>query len=98
MRVMITGGGTGGHTSPALAIIEELKNRDPRLEVQWVGCAGRIEDRVCASQSIPFRSVPVKGWPRGSKIKKLWAAMHLARGVLRSWFLLRKFKPQVVIA
>lgn len=97
MRVMITGGGTGGHTSPALAIIEELKNRDPRLEVQWVGCAGRIEERVCTAQSIPFRSVPVKGWPRGSKIKKLWAALHLGRGVIRSWFLLKKFKPQVVI-
>jgi UDP-N-acetylglucosamine--N-acetylmuramyl-(pentapeptide) pyrophosphoryl-undecaprenol N-acetylglucosamine transferase len=97
MRVMITGGGTGGHTSPALAIIEEIKNRDSRLEVQWAGCAGSIEERVCVAHSIPFRSVPVKGWPRGNRVKQLFAAMHLARGVIRSWFHLRKFKPQVVI-
>lgn len=97
MRVMITGGGTGGHTSPAIAIIEEIKKRDPRFELQWVGCAGGIEERVCADQSIPFRAVPVKGWPRGSRIKKLWAAMHLARGIVRSYFHIRKFRPQVVV-
>ena len=37
MRVMITGGGTGGHTSPAVAVLEELRRRDPQLVVQWVG-------------------------------------------------------------
>ena len=47
MRVMITGGGTGGHTSPALAIVEELQRRDPRLQLQWVGRRDGIEDRLC---------------------------------------------------
>ena len=97
MRVMITGGGTGGHTSPALAIIEELQNRDSRLDLQWVGCANSIEERLCSAQSIPFRSVPVKGWPRGSRIRQLWAAVYLARGILASFFHLRKFQPQVVV-
>lgn len=97
MRVMITGGGTGGHTSPAIAIIEELKKRDPRFELQWVGCAGSIEERVCTAESIPFRSVPVMGWPRGNKIKKLWAGLRLAQGIVRSFFHIRKFKPQVVV-
>jgi UDP-N-acetylglucosamine--N-acetylmuramyl-(pentapeptide) pyrophosphoryl-undecaprenol N-acetylglucosamine transferase len=97
MRVMITGGGTGGHTSPAFAILEELKTRDPRLELQWVGCKDSIEERLCASHSIPFRSVPVKGWPRGSRVKQIWAAFHLARGIAASFIYLRKFRPQVVV-
>lgn len=97
MRVMITGGGTGGHTSPALAIIEELQNRDSRLDLQWVGCRDSIEERVCIAQSIPFRTVPVKGWPRGSRVRQLWAALYLARGVVASYLHLRKFRPQVIV-
>lgn len=97
MRIMITGGGTGGHTSPALAIIEEIKKRDPRLELQWVGCKDSVEQRVCATHSIPFRTVPVKGWPRGNRFKQLWAGMHLLRGVLLAALHLKRYKPQAVI-
>ena len=97
MRIMITGGGTGGHTSPALAIIEEIKKRDPRLELQWAGCKDSVEERVCATHNIPFRTVPVKGWPRGNKLKQLWAGMHLARGIVMAYLRLKRYKPQVVI-
>lgn len=97
MRVMITGGGTGGHTSPAVAIIEELRHRDPQLELQWVGCAGSIEERVSTSHSIPFRNVHVKGWPRNGRLQQVVALGTLTMGMLRSVLYLRKFKPQVVI-
>jgi UDP-N-acetylglucosamine:LPS N-acetylglucosamine transferase len=56
MRIMITGGGTGGHTSPAIAVFEELSRRDPQLRTQWVGCKGKIEERICRQRAIPFRS------------------------------------------
>ena len=67
MRIMISGGGTGGHISPALAIIEELRRRDPQLLVQWVGRRGGMEERTCRRQEIPFRGLPVAGWPRGGR-------------------------------
>ncbi len=97
MRVMITGGGTGGHTSPAVAVIEELRERDPRLAVQWVGRKGGVEQRVCEAQDIPFRAVPVEGWPRGSNLRKPWVAAKLALGMARSWRHIRRFHPQVVL-
>ena len=97
MRIMVTGGGTGGHTSPALAVIEELQKRDPRLTLQWVGRKGGIEDRLCASLSIPFRSVPAEAWPRGKRVRKLWAAGKLGCGIARSILLVKKFQPQVVL-
>lgn len=97
MRIMITGGGTAGHTSPAVAIIEELQKRDPRLELQWVGCRGSVEQRVCATLSIPFRNVAVRGWPRTGFLRRLWALITLGFGVVRCMFLLRSFRPQVVI-
>lgn len=97
MRVMITGGGTAGHTSPAVAIIEELQKRDPRLELQWVGCSGSVEERVCSTLSIPFRSVPVRGWPRAGIVRRVWSLFSLGLSVARCVFHLRAFRPQVVI-
>lgn len=93
----MTGGGTAGHTSPAVAIVEELQKRDPRLELMWVGRRRSVEERVCASRSIPFRSVPVRGWPRQGLVRRAWALFLLGLGVLRSFFHIRKFRPQVVI-
>lgn len=96
MRIMITGGGTGGHTSPALAVYDELSRRDPRLRVQWVGCSGKIEERQCRQRGIPFRSVPVAGWPRRGRLKKVGVAAILCAGLVRASLLLRAFRPQAV--
>lgn len=97
MRVMITGGGTGGHTSPAVAIVEELRRRDPQLMIQWIGKAGAIEERVAKAADIPFRPVPAAGWPRGMTPKRLWVALIMALGVLKAAMLVRTFRPQAVI-
>lgn len=97
MRIMISGGGTGGHTSPALAIVQELRRRDPRLLVQWIGRRGAIEERVAATNGIPFRPVAVEGWPRSRSLRRGWAALKLGYGILRAYLYLRKFRPQVVV-
>jgi UDP-N-acetylglucosamine--N-acetylmuramyl-(pentapeptide) pyrophosphoryl-undecaprenol N-acetylglucosamine transferase len=97
MRIMITGGGTGGHTSPARAILEELQNRDSRLVAQWVGCSGSIEERVSASMAIPFRSLPIEGWPRRRTFRRVWVAAKLVWSGFRAWIYIRKFRPQAVV-
>ena len=97
MRIMITGGGTGGHTSPAVAIIEELRRRDPQLMLQWVGRRASIEQRVSAANYIPFRTVPVEGWPRKLTVRRAWVLLKLAAAIARAALLLRKFRPSVVV-
>lgn len=97
MKVMITGGGTGGHTSPAVAILEELQRRDGHLLAQWVGRSGSIEERVAVSLGIPFRNVSVEGWPRKNKLRRVWSLAKLGLGYGRALMLVRKFSPDVVI-
>lgn len=97
MRLMITGGGTAGHTSPAVAIFEELQKRDPALEVQWVGRPGSIEERICIKLAIPFRPVAVRGWPRAGIVGRVTALMRLAIGGVQAWLHLRRFRPQAVL-
>ncbi len=96
MRIMITGGGTGGHTSPAAAVLEEMRRRDPRLLVQWVGKKGGMEERVAAAYSVPFRSIPVEGWTRTRSPRMLLTALKLGWSLFRVWFYLKVFRPQVV--
>jgi UDP-N-acetylglucosamine--N-acetylmuramyl-(pentapeptide) pyrophosphoryl-undecaprenol N-acetylglucosamine transferase len=97
MRLMITGGGTAGHTSPAVAILEEIQKRDAALELVWVGRRGNIEERVCSTLTIPFRSVAVRGWPRGGVAGRVWVLMQLGVGAVQSFVHLRRFRPQVVL-
>ena len=97
MRMMITGGGTGGHTSPAVAIIEELRSRDPKLILQWVGRRGGIEERVSEACGVAFRPVAVSGWPRKRSLRRAWVAAQLAWAVLRCMVFIRKFRPQIVL-
>ena len=97
MRILVTGGGTGGHTSPATAIIEELQRRDPRLAVQWIGRNGAIESRVAASMAIPFRGLAVEGWPRRRTPRRVLVAFKLAWATAKSWTYIRRFKPQIVL-
>lgn len=96
MRIMITGGGTGGHTSPAVAVIEELQKRDAKLAVQWVGRHRGLEQRICERHGVAFRGVPVEGWPRRRSLRRLWVAVKLAYSVVRCWLYIRAFRPQAV--
>jgi UDP-N-acetylglucosamine--N-acetylmuramyl-(pentapeptide) pyrophosphoryl-undecaprenol N-acetylglucosamine transferase len=95
---MITGGGTAGHTSPAVAVIEELLSRDSRLALQWVGRRGAVEERVAELHSIPFRALPVSGWPRRGIFRRLWVAIQLVIALMLAFIYLRRFRPQAILA
>jgi len=97
MRVMIAGGGTGGHTSPASAIIQELRRRDPKLYAQWVGKAGAIEERVARSIDVPFRPLPAAGWPRKLSVKQISTIAKNVASLSLALRYVRSFQPQLVI-
>ena len=62
-----------------------------------MGKKGGIEQRICENLSIPFRSVPVEGWPRRRSPRKAWVAAKLAYSVARCFLYLMKFRPQAVL-
>ena len=97
MRVIVAGGGTGGHVFPALAIIEELQQRDPQLELWFVGKRGNIEERLTRERHIPFRPIAAGPLARGGGVRHLWALVQLAAGTVQAGFLMLRFRPDVVI-
>ncbi|GAB4558405.1 MAG: undecaprenyldiphospho-muramoylpentapeptide beta-N-acetylglucosaminyltransferase [Haliangiales bacterium] len=97
MRLLIAGGGTGGHLFPGVAVAEELRARDPAAEVLFVGTERGIEARVLPELGWPLALIAVSGL---KTVGALGAARGLSRvpGALwQSRALVRSFDPDVVI-
>lgn len=97
MRVIVTGGGTGGHAFPALALIEELQRRDPHVDLWYVGKRGNIEERLARERGFPFRAISVGALARRGGVRNLWSVCETGWGFLQSLLLVRRFRPQVVV-
>ncbi len=99
MRVLVAAGGTGGHVYPALAVLEELRGLGALSSAGWVGTPGGLEARVVAERSwIAFFPLPSRGLDR----RRPWTWPGTLLGALarlvRSLALLRRFRPDVVLA
>lgn len=95
--VIISGGGTGGHIFPAVAIADEIKKRYPNCEVNFVGALGRMEMEKVPAAGYPITGLPISGLQR----KKIWKNWNLPFKILKSLRLssklIKKYKPQLVI-
>ncbi len=98
MRVLITGGGTGGHLYPALAVARALKERDPQVKVGFVGTRAGLEKRVVPAQGLPFWEVPAARLPRRPGREMLSFPFVLASGYRAARSVVREFSPHVVFA
>ena len=64
MRLLVSGGGTGGHIYPALALIEDLKEKDPTAEILYVGTSRGLESRIVPDAGIDFKTIEIQGFKR----------------------------------
>jgi UDP-N-acetylglucosamine--N-acetylmuramyl-(pentapeptide) pyrophosphoryl-undecaprenol N-acetylglucosamine transferase len=97
MKIVITGGGTGGHTSPGLAVAAALRNRG--AECAWIGSRDGIEARRAPEAAIPFHAIPA------GKLRRYWSwrnlgdlTINVPAGFGRAVVLLGTLRPQVVFA
>ncbi|UCH28879.1 MAG: glycosyltransferase, partial [Myxococcales bacterium] len=96
-RIMVAGGGTGGHLFPGLAVVEELRRRVPDLEVRFVGTARGIEARILPERGEVLdllEVTPLKGQGVGARFKsfaRIPAAMKEASALMRG------FQPDLVL-
>ncbi|MGB9764151.1 MAG: undecaprenyldiphospho-muramoylpentapeptide beta-N-acetylglucosaminyltransferase [Candidatus Saccharicenans sp.] len=96
LKVIISGGGTGGHLYPALVLGETLKQLRPDLQLVYLGSSRKVEKKIMAEQSTTFLTLPVEGLKgRGWKIIPAMALLPLA--FLKSFFILIKYRPALII-
>jgi UDP-N-acetylglucosamine--N-acetylmuramyl-(pentapeptide) pyrophosphoryl-undecaprenol N-acetylglucosamine transferase len=97
MRVLISGGGTGGHIHPALAIAEALLERAPDANIEFVGALGRMEmERIPAAGHV-ITGLPITGFDRKLSSRNLLFPFRLLKSLWISKNLIKKFKPDVVV-
>lgn len=61
MRIIVSGGGTGGHIYPAITLINEIKRREPEAEFLYVGTSAGLEADIIPKENIPFATVNIQG-------------------------------------
>ena len=97
MRVILAGGGTGGHLFPGLAVAREFQRRDSTAEILFIGTAQGIEFRVLPKEGFKLETLEVKGIKGRGLRGWLDAASGVPLSLLRSWAILKKFRPDCVI-
>ncbi len=96
MRVILAGGGTGGHVIPALAIAQELRTLY-QAEVLFIGTSRGIENRLVPTAGFPLKLIEVGALKNVSLARRLKTLFALPTAVVFAWRLLREFRPDVVI-
>jgi UDP-N-acetylglucosamine--N-acetylmuramyl-(pentapeptide) pyrophosphoryl-undecaprenol N-acetylglucosamine transferase len=98
LRLVIAGGGTGGHVHPALAVVEELRARGRPLDLLWIGSRGDVEGPAAQRAGIPFRAVETGKLRRYVDIQTIVDAVRMPIGVVQAWRVLRSFRPDVIFS
>lgn len=95
---MITGGGTGGHVLPAIAVVDELRRRNLDLDLLWIGSRDGMENERASSAGIPFRAIQTGKLRRYLDIQTVKDAVRLPIGTFQAWRILRSYRPDVVFS
>lgn len=96
MRIIYSGGGTGGHIFPAVAVAQEIKKRYPNAESLFIGAKGKMEMTKVPKAGFPIKGLWISGFQRSLTFKNLLFPIKLLVSIVSAYFLLRKFRPDVV--
>ncbi len=97
MKVMISGGGTGGHVFPAIAIANELKNSVPDVDILFVGAKGKIEMDKVPKAGYPIKGLWISGFHRKLTLRNLMFPIKLIASLWKAFWIVKRFRPDVVV-
>ena len=97
MKVIIAGGGTGGHLFPAVAVGAEIRRQSPASAVLYVGATNGLEARWLPAQGLPHELLRVRGWTGKDPLTRLRAVGEFAAAVRRARTVIRDFGANLVV-
>ena len=101
LKILITGGGTGGHLFPALAIGEEIKNRNSNAIIHFVGSTFGLESKVYPIKDVLHTLIPMRGIQRTISLnnlkKNILLPYYIFISIIKIRSLIKKFSPQIII-
>lgn len=97
MRVIISGGGTGGHVFPAIAIADEIRINYPKAEMLFVGANGKIEMEKVPKAGYPIKGLNIAGFHRKLTIRNLMFPVKLIKSMIKARQIVKDFGPDIVV-
>lgn len=97
LRIIISGGGTGGHIFPAVSIANALREQHPDIEILFVGAEGRMEMQRVPAAGYKIIGLPVAGFDRKHLLKNIGVLIKLMRSQLKARKIIRDFKPHAAV-
>ena len=96
-KIIISGGGTGGHIFPAIAAAQALKRIDETIEILFVGAKGKIEERKVPEAGFKIELIDIRGFQRKLSFETIKNIFRLIKSLFKARKIIRKFKPDVVV-
>ncbi len=96
-KVIVSGGGTGGHIFPALSIANALKRLEPGIDILFVGAEGKMEMEKVLEAGYPIEGLPVRGFQRKLTLGNIKVLVNLWRSLRKAKKIIKKFQPDVVV-
>lgn len=96
-RIIISGGGTGGHIFPAISIANALKRMDQDIEILFVGAEGRMEMQMIPSAGYKIIGLPVQGFYRKVSFRNLSVLLKLMKSLSLAKKIIKEFSPDVTV-
>ncbi len=96
-KVIISGGGTGGHVFPAIAIAHALKKQDQEMEILFIGAKGKMEMEKVPAAGYPIKGLWISGFQRNMSIRNLMFPFKVVSSLIRANNMINDFKPDAVV-
>ena len=93
IRVLMSGGGTGGHIFPAVAIANEIKSRFPNAEFLFVGANGKMEMEKVPQAGFKIEGLNIAGFDRGNLLKNIGLPFKIISSLWKARKIIKDFKP-----
>lgn len=97
IRVVISGGGTGGHIFPALSIANKLRELNPETEILFVGAEGRMEMTKVPEAGYRIEALPIAGLQRKLSLSNLKLPYKVIKSIVKAKRIIRSFKPDIAV-
>lgn len=96
-KVIISGGGTGGHIFPAIAIADEIKRRNPDVDILFVGAEGKMEMEKVPQSGYKIIGLTISGFQRKMTLSNFLLPIKIIKSIIKAKRIIKEFQPQVVI-
>lgn len=96
-RILMSGGGTGGHIFPAVAIAQEIKKRFPKAVFLFIGAEGKMEMEKVPQAGFPIQGLPIAGFNRGNLLANIGLPFKIISSIIKARKIIKEFRPNLAI-